>query len=743
MNRSFKKAKPKQTGVFATLVTLIKLVLVGLLSTGVLTQPVHAATVHWLTLVSLTFDDGRNQSAARDILAGHGMQGTFYVNSDRVGNGGSYLSKAELDGLYADGNEIGGHDISHVDLATLSDAAQKTAICNDMQNLVNWGYPIHSMAYPYGSTGPTTQSIVAAGCVGVGTYESARAVGGLVTGTGCAGCPWADTITQANPYYISTNNSVVSTTTLADMQKYVTQAEAHGGGWVPLVFHNICDNCGTLAVSPALLDTFLAWLETRTSQSTYVRTVHQVMSGDYPAPPPPPALGLNQLLNASLETDSDGNNQADCWQRSGYGTNTVAWTRTGDAHTGNFAEKVQITSYNTGDRKLLPKLDAGQMAGGCAPTLAAGEIYQFSAWYKSTAQATVALYYLGADDVWQYWIDGPQLQASGSWAKMTYYVNGMPMGAKAISFGIALNRIGTLTTDDYSVAQVVDSPPPADVIPPIISAFAPADGATVSGAVSLAASATDDVAMHHVDFLVNGALLATDASSPYAFSWNSRSVANGSVTYSVRAVDFAGNETTSNATFTVNNDLTSPTVSFDQPPTPTNGVTVSGQVPVAATASDNVGVVRVDFLVNGVVVGSDTVAPFAATWGSSLNPDGAASLTAIAYDGAGNKATTAAVNVTVRNNAGNLLNNSSLEIDANNDNLADCWQRSGFGTNAYIWTRLSGAALAHTGNFAESLQVTSRTNGDRKLLQRQDLSTCAPIVTPGTRYTLRNVHKIT
>ncbi len=733
---------PYQTWLF-----LGKLAILVWLSICSLIQTAQAApiSVQFLTLVSLTFDDGRNQSKARELLAKHGMQGTFYINSNRIGIGAPFLSKAELDGLAADGNEIGGHDINHVDLATLSDAAQYAAICNDMQNLANWGFPIQSFAYPYGSTGPTTQGLLAAGCAGIGTYESARAVGGLASGAICTGCPWADTIAPVNPYYIATNNSVISTTTLADLQTYVTQVENNGGGWVPLVFHNICDSCGSsLAVSPALLETFLTWLDARTQQSTYVRTVHQVMSGDYPPPPPPPLVGTNVLVNPSLELNTGGINQADCWQHNGYGTNTFNWQRSNDAHTGNFSQQVQITNYNSGDRKLMPTLDVGQPAGGCAPAVMPGTIYQLSAWYKATAQSVVVLFYLDANGVWQILLSGPQLPATSTWSQMTYYLNGVPAGTKAISFGIALNSAGTLITDDYSMAAVLDSPPPVDNTPPSIVGFTPENQTVVTGVVNLTASVTDNVAVHHVNFLINGTVFATDRTNPYVVAWNSASVANGNVTYSVSAFDIAGNQTVSDIRqLTAQNDLSPPVITFNQPPTPIEAATVSGQQSISATATDDVGVVKVDFLVNNVVVASDNVAPYAFTWNSLLNADGAASLSAAAYDAVGNSTVTTAINVVVNNFPSNLLSNPSLEIDANNNAIADNWQRGGFGTNSYIWTRLKGAGLAHSGNFAESLQITSITNGDRKLLQTQDTGILAPAVVAGTRYTLRSWYKST
>jgi hypothetical protein len=94
-----------------------------------------------------------------------------------------------------------------------------------------------------------------------------------------------------------------------------------------------------------------------------------------------------------------------------------------------------------------------------------------------------------------------------------------------------------------------------DTQAPIVSLTAPANGATVSGTVSLGANASDDVAVAGVTFLVNGVVVGTeDTSAPYSFDWNSASVANGTYGITARARDGAGNTTTSVAvSITVNN----------------------------------------------------------------------------------------------------------------------------------------------------------------------------------------------
>ncbi len=93
-------------------------------------------------------------------------------------------------------------------------------------------------------------------------------------------------------------------------------------------------------------------------------------------------------------------------------------------------------------------------------------------------------------------------------------------------------------------------------------------------------------------------------------------------------------------------DSTPPSVAITAP---TGGTTVYGSVTVNVTASDNVGVMRIDLKAKGVVVGSDSVAPYSFVWNSASVANGSATLTAVAYDAAGNATTSAPVAVTVSN----------------------------------------------------------------------------------------------
>ena len=93
-------------------------------------------------------------------------------------------------------------------------------------------------------------------------------------------------------------------------------------------------------------------------------------------------------------------------------------------------------------------------------------------------------------------------------------------------------------------------------------------------------------------------------------------------------------------------DTQAPSVAITSPGAST---TVGGLVSVNLNASDNVGVTRVDLQVNGSAVASDTGAPFAFSWDSTKVANGMATLTATAYDAAGNKTTSAGLSVNVSN----------------------------------------------------------------------------------------------
>ncbi len=208
----------------------------------------------------------------------------------------------------------------------------------------------------------------------------------------------------------------------------------------------------------------------------------------------------------------------------------------------------------------------------------------------------------------------------------------------------ARDAAGNTTTSAPVVVNVNNVP---DTQGPTVSITAPPAG-NVSGTVSVTANATDNTGVIGVQFKLNGVILgAEDLNSPYSVSWNTLTSANGSYTLTAVARDAAGNTTTSSGVIvTVNNDTQGPTVSITAPP----AGDVSGTINVTANASDNVGVVGVQFKLNGTNLGAEDVAsPYSVSWNTLTSTNGSYTLTAVARDAAGNTTTSAGVIVNVSN----------------------------------------------------------------------------------------------
>src|SRR4029079_1090191 len=124
-----------------------------------------------------------------------------------------------------------------------------------------------------------------------------------------------------------------------------------------------------------------------------------------------------------------------------------------------------------------------------------------------------------------------------------------------------------------------------DTVPPTSAFTAPAAGATLSGAVTVSATASDNVAVAGVQFKLDGANLgAEDTTSPYAVSWDTTTAAAGTHGLTATARDAAGNGATpSTLSVPVNNP---PSVAITSPGP---GATLSLASAVTASASDDGG----------------------------------------------------------------------------------------------------------------------------------------------------------
>ena len=173
------------------------------------------------TVVSLTFDDGdADNFSASPILKEYGLHATFYIPSGLVGTDG-YMSWDQLQTLQGDGNEIGGHTLSHQKVEGLDAETLKHQICDDRTALMDRGFKVTSFAYPFGNYDePAKRMVEECG------YSSARTVRG-----------GPELIHPSDPYALLAFPYIVNDTGIAKLTRYVSQVRKDGGGWVIIVFH--------------------------------------------------------------------------------------------------------------------------------------------------------------------------------------------------------------------------------------------------------------------------------------------------------------------------------------------------------------------------------------------------------------------------------------------------------------------------------------------------------------------------
>jgi carbon monoxide dehydrogenase subunit G len=265
----------------------------------------------------------------------------------------------------------------------------------------------------------------------------------------------------------------------------------------------------------------------------------------------------------------------------------------------------------------------------------------------STVSGSVSINVSGTDNVGvaevEWYLDGvfqassPTASASFSWDTTSAPNGSHTLLAKAYD---AAGNVGS----SAAVSVTVNNP---DITPPTATITGPADGSTVSGSVSINVSGTDNVGVTEVEWYLDGVLQASSASASASFSWDTTSATNGTHTVLAKAYDAAGNVGSSAAvTLNVQNsvpDTTPPTVAVTSPP---NGFTVTTRyTPVSVTSSDNIGVVKVAFLVDGKTYATSTSATPVFNWYTAKLSRGSHTLQALASDAAGNSTRSAVVTV--------------------------------------------------------------------------------------------------
>jgi Bacterial Ig domain len=299
------------------------------------------------------------------------------------------------------------------------------------------------------------------------------------------------------------------------------------------------------------------------------------------------------------------------------------------------------------------------------------------------------------------------------------------------------------TDPNENDGKVYELAAPAGDAAPTVTITEPPEGATVSGTVTIAASAADDRGVTQVQFLVDGVGIGTDTNGAdgWSLAWNSTTVPDGPHTLTARATDTAGQAGTDANGVTVDNVDTPPSVAITSP---LAGATVAGTTTIRATAADDRGVAQVQFRVDGVGIGIDTNGAdgWSLAWDSTAVADGSHTLDATATDTGGNTAPSPGVVVTIANSGAVIV--QDVPIAASLDDVEErpngrMWVATtdldlvlDAGVQQTVGLRFTGIGAppgAHIANAYVQFQVDEATTGPTNLVVRAQASDNAPAFT--------------
>jgi Tol biopolymer transport system component len=241
----------------------------------------------------------------------------------------------------------------------------------------------------------------------------------------------------------------------------------------------------------------------------------------------------------------------------------------------------------------------------------------------------------------QFFANGASL---GTINSAPYSVTWTPATAGSVSLtAIATDSNGTQTTSPAVVVTVTNGP----TTPPSVSITAPASGSSLSvnAPHTITASATAvNGNITSVQFFANNVSIGTTTTYPYSTTWTPTSL--GTYALTATATDNNGATVTSsaNAISVIDPSPSGPTVSVTNPIAGTS-VVVGTPQQLAVNAADAVGIISVQFFVNGQTLGGPvTTYPFTTIW--TPTTPGIYTISAQATNSTGHQVTSANVAIT-------------------------------------------------------------------------------------------------
>lgn len=229
-----------------------------------------------------------------------------------------------------------------------------------------------------------------------------------------------------------------------------------------------------------------------------------------------------------------------------------------------------------------------------------------------------------------------------------------PYDVEAIMESSAYDKTGTGFSTSFGHGRVdaaaavalaaTWTPTVRDTTAPTASITSPRSNDVIKGLVTVDVAASDNIGVTRVELYVNGALHATDTASPFSFQWDTTPMGNTSANLAAYAYDAAGNRgVSSSVAVSVQNieDTTAPTVTISSP---ANGAKVpSTKATITASAVDDLGVVKMNLLIDGAQTASSTTGSLNYNWNTRKVKTGSHTIVVQAFDAKGNQGTSSII----------------------------------------------------------------------------------------------------
>lgn len=185
--------------------------------------------------------------------------------------------------------------------------------------------------------------------------------------------------------------------------------------------------------------------------------------------------------------------------------------------------------------------------------------------------------------------------------------------------------------------------------PPNVEIIHPEENSVQSNTISIEATAQDNTSVSLVEIYANGTLIGTDNIAPYTVSFDSTTVLDGDIAITATAYDPSGNRAyTASHWLKIDNitevpDTTAPHVNIVNL---TEGSVISGTQSIQISASDDIGVQRIELYIDGTLKSQTTDAVLLYNWNTRKASGGSHTILAKAFDSAANQADDV-INVTI------------------------------------------------------------------------------------------------